>query len=116
MSTEKIRTVTKQPRVYLNWKTGKYDVKYNYTEYDPFGNKKRYKSKWIYGINSYKTALNTLAKMKSGNVKVGEEGFMLKDALELWMTKADANEYSRSSVKNTKQQYWMITKFWSLAV
>lgn len=113
MSKEKLRTATKQPGVYFNQKTGKYDVKYNYTEYDPIDNQKRYKAKWVCGIHSYKLALITLAKMKSGDVKVSDEGFTLTDALELWMTKADANQFSKSSVKNTRQQYKMISKFWS---
>ena len=116
MSKEKVRTATKQPGVYLNQKTRKYDVKYNYTEYDPIENTKKYKTKWVYGIDSYKTALDMLTKLKNGNLKVSEDGFTLSDAMELWMTKAEANKYSKSSVRNTKQQFKMITQFWAPTV
>lgn len=113
MSKEKLRITTNQPGVYLNQQTGKYDVKYSYTEYDPISNKNKHKSKWVYGINSYKSAVDIQAKMKSGKVRVGDDEITLKKALELWMTKAKANNYSQASIKNTKQQYNMITKFWS---
>ena len=113
MSKKKVRIATKQPGVYLNQQTGKYEVKYNYTEYDPIENTKKYKTKWVYSIDSYKTALSTLANLKSGNLKVREDDFTLSDALELWMTKAEANVFSKSSVRNTNQQFRMITKFWS---
>ena len=101
MSKEKVRIKTNQPGIYMNQKTGKYDVKYNYTEYDPMGNTKKYKAKWVYGINSYKTALSTLANLKSGNLKVREDDFTLSDALELWMTKSEANVFSKSKLVQT---------------
>lgn len=112
MSKEKLRITTNQPGVYLNQKNGKYDVKYCYTEYDPISNQNKHKAKWIYGIDSYKTALNTLAKMKTEKVRPNDD-VTLEKALELWMTKANANNYSQASIKNTKQQYNMIIKFWS---
>lgn len=113
MSKEKLRITTNQPGVYLNQLTGKYDVKCCYTEYDPVSNKNKHKAKWVYGIKSYKTALNTLAKMKNGNVKLSDGDITLEKALELWMTKATANNYSQASIRNTKQQYNMIIRFWS---
>lgn len=113
MSKEKLRVATNQPGVYLNQQTGKYDVKYCYTEYDPIDNKNKHKSKWVYGINSYKAALNTLAKLKSGKEKTSNEEITLEKALELWMNKANANNYSQASIRNTKQQFNMITRFWS---
>lgn len=113
MSKKQVRTTTNQPGVYLNQQTGKYDVKYNYTEYDPVSGEKKYRSKWIYGINSYKTAVSVLAKMKTERAKANDEEITLEKALELWLNKAYANDYSRVSISNTKQQYHMITKFWS---
>lgn len=113
MSKKKIRITTNQPGVYLNQENGKYDVKYSYTEYDPISGEKKYKAKWVYGINSYKTAVSVLAEMKIQKKNSGNEEITLEQALELWMNKANANHYSQASIKNTKQQYSMITKFWS---
>ena len=53
MSKMKTRITTNQPGVYLNQKTGNYDVKYCYTEFDPITNQNKYRSKWICGISSY---------------------------------------------------------------
>ena len=64
MSKQSIRTTTNQPGVYQNQKNGKYDVKYSYTEYNPISNEKKRRTKWIYGINSYKTAVATLANLR----------------------------------------------------
>lgn len=111
MQEKKLRTATKQPGVYHNGKTGKYDVKYSYTEYDPVSNKKKYRAKWVYGINSYKTAVSILAEMKSEKVNPGAVDITLEQALDLWMNKARANNYSQVSIRNTKQQYNMILKF-----
>lgn len=94
MSKKKIRIATNQPGVYSNQKTGKYDVKYSYTEYDPVSGEKKYKSKWIYGINSYKTAVSVLAGMKIEKINSGDRDITLEQALELWMNKANANNYS----------------------
>ncbi len=112
MSQKQVRMKTNQPGVYQNQQTGKYDVKYCYTEYDPTRDEKRYRAKWIYGINSYQTAVNTLAKMKAKKITVKREDITLKEALELWENKAVANNYSEISIRNTKQQYGMITRFW----
>lgn len=73
MSKKQVRIKTNQPGVYQNQQTGKYDVKYCYTEYDPTRDVKCYKAKWVYGINSYQTAVNTLAKMKAKKVTVNRE-------------------------------------------
>lgn len=112
MSKKQVRIKTNQPGVYQNQQTGKYDVKYCYTEYDPTRDVKCYKVKWVYGINSYQTAVNTLAKMKAKKVTVNREEITLKEALGLWENKAIANNYSEISIRNTKQQYGMITRFW----
>ena len=113
MSENKIRVTTKQPGVYKNQKSGKYDVKYNFTRINPETGKKEYKAKWIYGIDSYTAAKKALLKMKEEHVDVSSAGITLNEALELWMNKAEANSYTKISIRNTKQQFDMITKFWS---
>lgn len=113
MSKKKVRITTNQPGVYANQETGKYDVKYSYTEYDPISGEKKYKAKWVYGINSYKTAVSVLAGMKIQRNSSNDGDITLEKALELWMNKAHANNYSQTSIRNTKQQYNMIVKFWS---
>lgn len=113
MSKKKTRTTTKQPGVYLNQQTGNYDIKYSYTEYDPISNERKYKSKWICGINSYREAVKSLADMRNGKYAEDNDEITLEKALGLWMNKALANNYSQASIRNTKNQYNMITKFWS---
>ena len=113
MSKKKTRVTTNQPGVYLNQQTGNYDIKYSYTEYDPISNQKKHKSKWICGIHSYRDAVKSLANMKIGKGSECFEDITLEKSLELWMNKATANNYSQASIRNTKQQYNMITKFWT---
>ncbi len=113
MSKKQQRIKTKQPGVYLNQATGKYDVKYSYKEYDMLADKMKYRAKWRCGILSYKEAVKLLTKMKIGEITVENEDITLKEALDLWMNKATANNYSKASISNTKQQYNMIAKFWS---
>ena len=44
---EKVRrTKTKYKNIYYNESTKRYDVKYNFKEYDPIAQKNRYKAKW----------------------------------------------------------------------
>ena len=113
MTKQLIRVTTNQPGVYQNQKNGKYDVKYSYTEYDPISNEKKRRTKWVYGINSYKMAVTTLANMRIEKAKNNSDDITLEKALELWIHKAEANDYSRTTIRNTQQQYHMITKFWS---
>lgn len=110
---EIFRISTNQPGVYKNTKTGNYDVKYCYTEINPFTTEKEYKSKWVYGINSYKVAVSTLSKMKGNKFRINTEEINLEQSLNLWVEKAEANNYSKVSISNTRQQFNMIKKFWS---
>ena len=57
--------------------------------------------------------MKTLANMRTGKASECCEDITLEKALELWMNKAVANNYSQASIRNTKQQYNMITKFWT---
>ena len=64
MSKKAVRERTKQPGIYKNLNTGKYDVKYNYTETDPYSNEKIHRQKWFCGNDSYTEAKDLLAKLK----------------------------------------------------
>lgn len=48
MSKKGVRISTKQPGIYKNMVTGKYDVKYCYSEVDPLTNEKKHRQKWYY--------------------------------------------------------------------
>lgn len=112
--SEKVsRIKTKQPGVYKNESTGKYDVKYCYSIIDPMTSKKKYKQKWVYSIKSYTEAVQTLHKMKGNKFKPSNKEFTLKDAYELWIEKAHAVNFSPITLRNTAQQFGMIKKFWS---
>lgn len=113
MSKNSVRISTKQPGIYKNMVTGKYDVKYCYSEVDPLTNEKKHRQKWYYSINSYKEAKDLLACKKNTSERKTCEKFTLQQAKELWNEKAKANRYSLISVRNTDQQFNMITKFWS---
>lgn len=119
MSKKQVRVRTKQPGVYKNTSTKKYDVKMCMTVIDPRTAKKKYLQKWKYGIKSYTEAVRTLREMKEEKqntyvrVKTDSDDIDLKHALDLWLKKAKANMYSPVSIGNTRQQYNMITKFWS---
>lgn len=112
--TKKVsRCRTKQPGVYKNTSTGKYDVKYCYSVVNPMTTQKEYKQKWIYNINSYTEAVQMLQKMKGNRFVPNNKEFTLEDALQLWKDKAQANQYSVMTVRNTEQQFNMIIKFMS---
>lgn len=76
------RIKTKQPGVYKNSVTNKYDVKYCYTIVDMATSKKKYMQKWCYGINSYKDAVSTLNELKGAKFKPSSKEITLKDANE----------------------------------
>jgi len=113
MTKKSVRKSTKQSGIYKNLITGKYDLKICYSEIDPLTNEKKHKQKWYYGINSYKEAKEKLVRLKDANKGLPCVGFTLQQAKELWDEKAKANEYSLMSIRNTDQQFRMITKFWS---
>ena len=65
MQKKTVRVVTNQPGVYKNQKTGKYDVKHNYTSQNPQTGGKSYEQEWTYGINSYTEAVKLLSRKKA---------------------------------------------------
>lgn len=105
------RTKTKHPGVYYNESTYRYDVKYNYTEYDVVKGKNVYKSKWVYGLPLMKDALAVLADMKANGIKHKETEITLGGALELWKRQAIADNLSSITIRNTEQHFAVITKF-----
>jgi len=107
------RTSTKYKNIYLNENTKRYDVKYNYKEYDPLAQKNKYKSKWIYNLNTISEAKIELAKLQTGEIKVEDKDITLEGAVELWKIKARTSpkKFSPVTVKNTEEHMNMIYQF-----
>ena len=88
MSKKTARVATNQPGVYKNQKTGKYDVKHNYTSLDPLTGEKIYEQEWTYGINSYIEAVKLLSRKKARQITITGTEFTLGEAFEVWKEKA----------------------------
>ena len=114
MQKKTVRVATNQPGVYKNQKTGKYDVKYNYTSQDPQTGGKSYEQEWTYGINSYTEAVKLLSRKKARQVTITRTEFTLREAFEVWKEKAVANNFSPVTIRNTSSQLAMIQRFWTL--
>ena len=105
------RTKTKHPGIYYNESTYRYDVKYNYTEYDVLQGKNVYKSKWVYGLPLLKDAQAALADMKANGVKEKETELTFGGALELWKREAVADNLSPITIRNTEQHFLALSKY-----
>ena len=105
------REKTKIPSIYFNKATGLYDVKYNYTEYDPLQKKNVYKSKWKYNLRTMSEAKETLARLQTGAEKTADKDITLAGIYQVWLKEAEANGYSVVTVRNTEQQLRMIYQF-----
>lgn len=106
------RTKTKYKSIYFNEDTKKYDVKYNYKEYDPLKQKNIYKAKWIYNLRTLTEARAELAKFQTGENKTGEDkDLTLEGIYEVWKMEAKASGYSPVTERNTEQQIRMIYQF-----
>ena len=105
------RTKTKHPGIYYNESTYRYDVKYNYTEYDVLQGKNVYKSKWVYGLPLLKDAQAALADMKANGVKEKETELTFGGALELWKREAVADNLSPITIRNTEQHFFVLSKY-----
>lgn len=75
------RTKTKYTNIYFNESTKRYDVKFNYTEYDVLKGKNVHKSKWAYGIPLLKDAQTVLADLQQKR-KILK---MKKRVIKYWM-------------------------------
>lgn len=105
------RTRTKYPNIYLNEATGKYDVKYNYKEYDPQRQKNVYRARWAYNRPTLAEARAALAELRTSAARPAGTDITLQGALDLWKIKAAAQNYSPTTVRNTDQQLWAISQY-----
>ncbi|MBQ8946108.1 MAG: site-specific integrase [Lachnospiraceae bacterium] len=102
--------------IYLNEKTEKYDVKYNYTVV--IDGKTSYRSKWKCGVPTLSDGIRALSELKSSvegtvpatSTKPQAEPVTLKRACELWENKAKAQNLSPITIKNTWEHFKMITQ------
>lgn len=107
----KIREKTSTKNIYYNNETKKYDIKYNYKIYDPKTQKNKYKAKWKYGINTITEAKQELALLQTKGVKNQDKDITISGIYELWKTQAKATNKSEITIRNTTQQYNMLTQF-----
>lgn len=114
MDEKVIRTKTKYKNIYYNENTKKYDIKYNYKVYDPLTQKNKYKAKWVYNLLTVAEAKQELAKLQTGTNKAEDKDITLRGAHELWKNKAQAQNYSAITLRNTKQDLKMLSQFISL--
>lgn len=113
--TKKVkRNRTKYPNIYFNEHTGKYDVKYNFKEYDPIRQKNIYRARWVYNCATMAEARAALASLQVGGIRTASADMTLQGALELWRVKAAAQNYSRTTVHNTEAHLAVISKYLSL--
>ena len=111
MAQKVIREKTKIPSIYFNKSTGRYDVKYNYKEYDPIQGKNVYKAKWKYTLRTLAEAKDALARLQTGAEKTPDKDITLEGIYQVWLREAEADGYSVVTVRNTEQQLRMIYQF-----
>lgn len=106
------RSKTRYTGVYFNENTKKYDIKYNYTIYNPLKQKNEYKSKWVYNIGSIAEARQKLATLRAGGVKKEDKEITLQGAYDLWEQMIVATrDGSPVTIRNTQQHLRMISQF-----
>ena len=106
------RSKTRYTGVYFNENTKKYDIKYNYTVYNPLKQKNEYKSKWVYNIGSIAEARQKLATLRAGGVKAEDKEITLQGAYDLWEQMIVATkDGSPVTIRNTQQHMRMISQF-----
>lgn len=105
------RKTTNYKSIYYNETTKKYDVKYNFKEYNVKTGKNKYRSKWIYNLNTITEAKAELAKLQTGGVKTSDKDITLEGAYDLWLIKAQGQNFSPVSIRNTHQQIRMVYQF-----
>lgn len=106
-----IRTKTKYTNIYFNEDTKKYDIKYNYKVYNTVTQKNDYKSKWKYNINTITEAKQELSLLQSQGIKNQDKDITISGIFELWKKQAEATGKSEVTIRNTTQQYNMLTQF-----
>ncbi len=109
---EKVRrTKTKYKNIYYNESTKRYDVKYNFKEYDPITQKNRYKAKWKYNLRTISEAKEELAKLQTGKIIPEDKDITLEGIHEVWKFNAESENFSVITLRNTEQQMNMIYQF-----
>lgn len=111
MSKKQKRKKTKYKSIYYNETTKKFDVKYNFKEYDVKTGKNKYRAKWVYNVNTVSEAKAELAKLQSGGIQSEDKDITLQGAYDLWLIKAQGQNFSPVSIKNTYQQIRMVYQF-----
>lgn len=111
MAEKVVRTKTKYKNIYYNENTKKYDVKYNYKVYNALKQRNDYRGKWIYNLPSLNEAKIALAKMQTGQVKAEDKEITLEGIFDLWKNKAQGQNFSPVTIRNTSQQMNMIYQF-----
>ncbi len=111
MSKAVKKTKTKYTGIYFNEKNKKYDIKYNYTIYNPDKQKNEYKQKWKYGIPNIKQAKMELANLQNSITATGKKNISLKRAYQLWLARAETQNFSPKSIKNTVSHLNMLCQF-----
>ncbi len=101
---------TLPPCIYYNEKKKCYDVKNNYSVFNPVTQQTEYKQEWIRGLKTVAEAKQALADARSKKEKPEEKDITLEGAYELWKVKAAASNYSPNSLKNTKEHMNAIFK------
>ena len=101
MTNKGTRKKTNYKSIYYNEGTKKYDVKYNYKEYDPILQKNKYKSQWVYNCLSLNEAKEALAKLQIGITKTEDKDITLASAFELWKNKAITQQFSEMTINST---------------
>ena len=109
---EKVRrTKTKYKNIYYNETTKRYDVKYNFKEYDPITQKNKYKAKWKYNLRTIAEAKEELAKLQTDKVVPVDKDITLEGIHEVWKFNAKSENFSVITFRNTEQQMKMIYQF-----
>ena len=111
MTNKGTRKKTNYKSIYYNEGTKKYDVKYNYKEYDPILQKNKYKSQWVYNCLSLNEAKEALAKLQIGITKTEDKDITLASAFELWKNKAITQQFSEMTINSTEQNMKVIYKY-----
>ena len=107
------RKKTRYTGIYFNERTKKYDVKYNYKEYNPVTQKNDYKSKWVYNLATVSEAKLALAKLRPEKQtdRDKDKDITLKGAYELWKIKAEGQNFSPVTIINTYKYMNIIYRF-----
>ena len=98
------RVRTKYPNIYFNDQTKKYDVKFNFKEYDPLSGRNRYRSKWRYSCATVSEAKEALKRLQQQDQSPEQSDITLAGIAALWEIQARVNRLRDTSIENTRRQ------------